>query len=427
MGKARQVAKNSYLQLRKYAPGLMDGLCAVWKGIEGPRESLGDMEDFVRQVRANHAAIQVTESYASVMNRKPSREADLCHLDIAFLVPEPIRGSGGHRNIYRAVSQLRAFGHHLTVYYMQTQRPAAEVKQQVSTWFYDMGDIPFLCYEGELGYHDVAVATWWETVYLIEENREKVRYPFYFTQDFEAYFYPMSTDYILAENTYRMGYPCICSGPWMSTLIREKYHGNAAHFQFPVDRSIYHTELPRTKKNPNVVFFAKPDMPRRCYALGIQALKEFHTLRPEVEIILFGSERIEGKNLPFPATVKKLLPTLNDLADLYRNADLGMVFSTTNPSLVPYEMLSCGCPVVDLDLEFAEAKYGNSRENVFLLSPIPNQMGMQMAALFDTPQELRDCAARGKAWVADEFPSEEEMARRVEELILRNIKGQAKQ
>lgn len=422
MGKARQVAKNSYLRLRKYAPRLMDGLCAVWKGIEGPRESLGDMEDFVRQVRANHDAIQEAESYASVMNQKPNREADLCHLDIAFLVPEPIRGSGGHRNIYRAVSQLRAFGHHLTVYYMQTQRPTAEVKQQVSEWFYDMGDIPFLCYEGELGFHDVAVATWWETVYLIEENREKVRYPFYFTQDFEAYFYPMSTDYILAENTYRMGYPCICSGPWMSTLIREKYHGNAAHFQFPVDRSIYHTETPRTKKNPNVVFFAKPDMPRRCYTLGIQALKEFHTLRPEVEIILFGSERVEEKDLPFPATVKKLLPTLNDLADLYRNADLGMVFSTTNPSLVPYEMLSCGCPVVDLDLEFAEAKYGNSRDHVFLLSPIPKQMGKQMAELFATPYKLKDCAARGKAWVADEFPSEEEMARRVEELILRNIK-----
>lgn len=417
------MAKRVYHRLRQYAPRLMDGLRTVWKGIEGPRGNLENMVDFVREVKENHTVIQMSESYSAVMSKKGSREIDLRHLDIAFLVPEPIYGSGGHRNIYRAVSQLRSFGHSLTVYYIQTQRPAQKVKEQVSKWFYDMSDIPFLCYEGELGFHDVAIATWWETVYLIEENREKVRYPFYFTQDFEAYFYPMSTEYILAENTYRMNYPCICSGPWMSTLIREKYQGDAEHFQFPVDRSIYNTTLARTKENLNVVFFAKPDMPRRCYTLGIQALKEFHMHRPDVEIILFGSQQVEAKDLPFPATVKKLLPTLMDLADLYRNADLGIAFSTTNPSLVPYEMLSCGCPVVDLDLEFAESKYGNCRENVFLLSPMPKQMGKQMAELFANPKRLKDFAEHGKVWVTNEFPSEEQMARRVEELILKKIKG----
>ncbi|MCR5835456.1 MAG: hypothetical protein K6G88_02990, partial [Lachnospiraceae bacterium] len=40
------------------------------------------------------------------------------HLDIAVIAGRPIQGSGGVRNIYRMVSYLRDFGHHITVYYI---------------------------------------------------------------------------------------------------------------------------------------------------------------------------------------------------------------------------------------------------------------------------------------------------------------------
>ena len=162
-------------------------------------------------------------------------------------------------------------------------------------------------------------------------------------------------------------------------------------------------------------------MPRRCYGLGIQALKIFHELRPDVEIILYGSNMLESSQIPFPATVKKLMPTLKDLADLYRNADLGVVFSTTNPSLVPYEMMACGCPVVDLDLEYALEKYGGDLGNVFLCSPQPDAMAQQLADLIGQPELLHDCVQRAAKWVSREFPTELEMARRVESLILRDI------
>lgn len=417
----RQIAKDIYLRLREYAPKLMDIFRAIWKEIENNGKITEDITTFISHVKKNHNVIQDSESYIKIMERRPNDKIDIKHMNIAFLVPEPIRGSGGHRNIYRAASKLREFGHFITVYYIQTQKPAKKIKQEVSEWFYDMRDIPFICYEGELGFHDVAVATWWETVYLLEKNSYKVKQKIYFTQDFEAYFYPMSTEYILAENTYKMGFPCICSGPWMSTYIRDRYNAKADYFQFPVDRNIYNTRTVRTKKNKNLIFFAKPDMPRRCYTLGVQALNEFSKIKPEIEIILFGSEHILSSSLPFPATVVRLLPTLNDLANLYRNADLGLVFSTTNPSLVPYEMLSCGCPVADLDLEFAKSKYGNSEDNVFLLPPNPQMMGECIAQIFDNPEEMNNRAMLGRAWVKDEFPSEEDMAYRVEELIIKYV------
>ena len=38
--------------------------------------------------------------------------------------------------------------------------------------------------------------------------------PVYFVQDFEPLFYPMGSDYLLAENTYRKGLYHITTGAW---------------------------------------------------------------------------------------------------------------------------------------------------------------------------------------------------------------------
>lgn len=418
---SRYLAKKAYHSLRHFAPEFFDALCAIWKNVEGKTDGMTNSAALIEYVKKNKAHIQNAADYEKVFSVQCSKKINPRHLDIAFIVPEPIKGSGGHRNIYRAVKYLREFGHEITVYYTQTQEPANRVKQHVCEWFYDMAGVPFICYDGNLGFHQVAIATWWETAYILQENLDHIQYPYYFTQDFEPYFYPMSSEYILAEDTYRMGFSCICSGPWIARLVKERYGAKADYFQFPVDTSIYNRCVPRKKSQKNIIFFAKPDMPRRCYSLGIHALQQFYELRPDVEIILYGSNMLEESQIPFRATVKKLIPTLEDLADMYRNADLGIVFSTTNPSLVPYEMMACGCPVVDLDVEYALSKYGDDPNNVFLLSPLPNIMAQQLAGLLAQPETLRTCAENAGTWVSNEFPTELEMACRVEDLILQDI------
>ena len=144
-------------------------------------------------------------------------------------------------------------------------------------------------------------------------------------------------------------------------------------------------------------------------------------MRPDLEIIMFGSNHLNEKMVPFQATIVRMLPTLQDLAALYRNADLGIVFSTTNPSLVPYEMLSCECPVADLDMECALSKYGNSEENVFLCNPAPKIFAKQVCAILDNPTELRKRAQSGRKWVAEDFPSEKEAVLLVEKMIKNKI------
>lgn len=341
-------------------------------------------------------------------------------LDIAFIVPEPQRQSGGHRNIYRAIHYLYRKGHRITVYYTDCAVHADIVKYRINEWFYDMGDIPFLCYDGSMGKHDACVATWWKTAYAMMDNRNNFKQMFHFVQDNEASFYSMSSNAILAENTYKQDYKYICSGPWMAAFLQNKYHARADYFQFPVNKKIYNMDTHRTKKNRNIIFFAKPEMPRRCYEIGIAALAEVHRRMPEVEIILFGSNRVE--KAPFPVTKAGILPTLAELAELYRNADLGIVFSPTNPSLVPYEMMHCGCPVADMNLEYALSKYGDDENNVFLLDTRPERMGVQICEIMQNAELMREKREHAYNWAVKEFPTEDEMGEIIEKIIADEMK-----
>ncbi len=89
----------------------------------------------------------------------------------------------------------------------------------------------------------------------------------------------MGTEYVLAENTYRLGRITLPRGPWCEAVLKKNFACEADHFVFPVDRSIYHPK-PRKKQEKNIAFFAKPEMPRRCFELGVMALEQFHPIRP---------------------------------------------------------------------------------------------------------------------------------------------------
>ena len=417
----KKVAKGVFQIIEKLFPDLIKKLYFYLKDKDLTFYNITEISENVQlsieNVSEKQVKTQNNDYYNHVFTKKENIIVNTNKMDIAFIIPEPICGSGGHRNFYRAIKYLREFGHDMTVYYFQTTEPADVVKQRVSEWFYDMVDIPYICYDGALGYHDAVVATWWETAYMLRKNMHKVKHGFYFVQDFEPAFYPICSNYILAENSYRLGLAHICSGKWCKDFLVKKYQAEAEYFQFPLDNGIYNIKFPRTKRNKNIIFFAKPDLDRRCCELGIMALRELHRINPDVEIILFGSDHLKQSHVDFPATLLGLLPTLGDLANLYRNADLGLVFSTTNPSLVPFEMLSCGCPVADLDLEDALSKYGDAKDNVFLCSLEPLKMAEQINAILGDKDLLTHKANNGREWVLKSFPTEIEMAHNIEKMI----------
>ncbi|MGH7172596.1 MAG: glycosyltransferase, partial [Gemmataceae bacterium] len=384
------------------------------------RQRVGEASrrDFVPRFHIDNNIDAILQVYEELRREKPAEiKVDPACLDIAWVVPAPSAGAGGHRNIYRAVRNLARFGHKLTVYHFGwTGRE--DVKSFVQRHFFDLPGVHFAPASAAIGPHDVCFATHWSTVSPMMRYRDVIRYPFYFVQDFEPFFYCMGSDYVRAEKTYQLGLTHITSGPWPAAILRKRYGADADHFLFPVQRSVYQPG-PRVKRNKNIVFFARPEMPRRCFDLGLEMLARLHQRHPDIEIILFGSARIDSGQVPFAHTNLGLLPDVEDLATLYRNADLGIVFSTTNPSLVPYEMMACGLAVCDLDLEAAATNYGGT-DNVFLLDLDPETMAEQIVNILANESERRRRARNGCTFV-ERFPDEEGCGRRIEELIVRRI------
>lgn len=340
------------------------------------------------------------------------------NLRIAWIVPGLIIGGGGHRNILRAAYYLECFGHNISLYFTNTSDSASELKKKINDHFYNLncsvyvyGDYILPC--------DVLFATHWSTVEPTLKNRSTASHLMYFVQDYEPYFYPMGSEYILAENTYRQGLYHITSGPWCKFFLERNYNAEADFFQFPVDRSVYFPKA-RTNNTRTLLFFAKPEMPRRCYEIGIQALKIIKENLPDLKIVLYGSRELESSYINSDFEVRSIVPTLEELAWLYSNADLGIVFSTTNPSLIPYEMMACGLPVVDLARPGNEINYGGRFDIAFLADPNPLKMAQQIVELLDDSHELENRSHKGLDFV-NTFPSEEGMSRRIEELIFRKV------
>ena len=85
---------------------------------------------------------------------------------------------------------------------------------------------------------DVAFATGWQTAYPLWELGD-CKLKAYLVQDYEPDFYPASAERMWAEETYRMGYPCIGASPWLRDLMRERYGAASEAFELGVDFGVY--------------------------------------------------------------------------------------------------------------------------------------------------------------------------------------------
>src|SRR5262249_54859110 len=149
-----------------------------------------------------------------------------------------------------------------------------------------------------------------------------------------------------------------------------RFGAKARDIPFWVDRRYYFApDARRERQRPRILYFARPHMPRRCYELGLEALAVLAKQTPEIEICLFGADHVPGR-LDFPYTALGILSP-KELGELYRGYDVGLAFSTTNPSLVTFEMMACGLPVVDLDVFDARDRHGGYP--AVLAEPSPEQ------------------------------------------------------
>jgi glycosyltransferase involved in cell wall biosynthesis len=240
---------------------------------------------------------------------------------------------------------------------------------------------------------EVCIASSWETAYAVRDF-DACRRKLYFVQDFEPSFFPASTESILAEDTYRFGFECVCAGQWLAQKMRE-YGNRAEAFPLAYDPAIYAAE-PVSYSKKRVVFYARHQTRRRGTELGLSALALLKERVPDAEVVLFGSDDLPYE-LPFEFTSAGILGE-RELADLYRSAAVGLSVSLTNYSLVPQEMLACGLPVVEMNLPPLRAAYPDSNPAIRLAPPTPTGIADALAEMLSLSereaQRAREAASR---------------------------------
>jgi glycosyltransferase involved in cell wall biosynthesis len=300
------------------------------------------------------ALVELARSGPAPLSRTP---VDLEQsLSIAVVIPSFRRGSGGHSTIVHVMRALSRLGHSVSLWLDDYEgRHAAEPASMTArrfAEFFDADDLELhIDFDHWVG-ADVVLATSWQTVArALLLPRAKARA--YFVQDHEPDFYGASAEALFAQSTYRQGLHCIAASPWLADLLRNRYGASASHFDLAIDRSIYRPTGAQ-RRDDLLVFYARTVTPRRAVPLGLLALEELSRRRPEVEIALFGEDRLQA---PFEHTNLGMLDPAS-LAQLYSRAAIGMAFSLTNPSLICLEMMASGLACVELSTDSMLATFG---------------------------------------------------------------------
>jgi glycosyltransferase involved in cell wall biosynthesis len=198
---------------------------------------------------------------------------------------------------------------------------------------------------------DYTFATGWPTVDVVK-TITNTRHKLYFVQDYEPNFYEKgSIEYHLAEESYQKGLIPLSIGPYLTKKIKTKFGiKKGYYFEFASDRNVYFKQSEKYPKM-RIIFYARPSTKRRGFQIGIDALTNVYLKhRDEVEIALYGADNLADHNIPFPYTDLGILPQ-DTLAEEFARSHIGVCFSLSNMSLVPLDMMSCKCAVVEIASE----------------------------------------------------------------------------
>ena len=307
---------------------------------------------------------------------------------VGWLTTPPALGSGGHTTMFRMIQGLESAGIRCVLFLHD--RHGGDIAEHARRVRQGWPDVHAEVRDAQLGIAgvDACFATSWESAHVLARRApEKVR-RLYFIQDYEPYFYPRGSLYALAEDSYRFGYRHVALGQMVADAIRQELGVASDIVPFGCDNDIYRL-LPQTSRS-GVVFYSKPEVPRRGYVHIRLALEEFHRRHPEQEIHAYG-DRVADTLVPVTWHGRMWPEELNEL---YNRTLGGIAISFTNITLVAGEMLSAGSIPVVNDSPFARAVLDNP--HVAWARPTPHAIAEELCRVV----EHTDPASRARAAAA---------------------------
>ncbi|KQO73991.1 hypothetical protein ASF20_01340 [Methylobacterium sp. Leaf88] len=343
-------------------------------------------------------------------------------LDVHWVLPAFAQGgAGGHMTIFRLVECLERFGHHQTLWLQNAGHFAdqALAKRLIQRWYRPIGSrvhVRFLPDDVRQISADVLIATDCWTAYPVAQV-QNVKDRFYLIQDFEPSFHAAGDLNLIAEATYDFGLANLCAGNWLLELMQAR-GGWARAWELCADHDVYFPgkTLPAAVNRPlRIAFYARRYTPRRAVTLGFAAFALLQERGFLFRAELFGEADLKFDEA-FPHVQHGIL-TPKELGELYRACDLGVVFSTTNYSLIPLEMMACGLPVIEIDTESTRAIFKN--DEVTFTGPMPYVIADAIESL--AANSDRQALQRARGFAFTQATSWERSARVLEGALLERL------
>jgi glycosyltransferase involved in cell wall biosynthesis len=337
---------------------------------------------------------------------------------INWIIPGPFEGSGGHINIFRFASMLENDGFHCRIYCLGADFENDEQAQEFCEQNFIVFDKSMEVFKdlGSMSFAHASIATQWTTAYALRDFNNTVQ-KYYFVQDFEPYFYPLGTEYAFAELPYHFGFKAITAGDWLKDVMSDTYGLDATSFRFSYDKQAYFPHERRDNVR-RIFFYARPTTPRRNFELGILVLTELCKKMPDIEVVFAGGD-LSAYEIPIPNYRCLGVMSPAELAEVYSQCDICLVFSYTNLSLLPIEIMASGSVVASS--EGPNNEWILNESNSILVNNDPDQI-IEKLEYFLTHEEercaLRDAGlefARSTDWVEEGAKVRDAVLRGIEE------------
>lgn len=331
--------------------------------------------------------------------------SDLKKKKIAFVIPHPGKGSGGHRTIIQNVNALIKHGYECDIYVEEDYLSTDDIiAKKIDDYYEVCGANVYVGIKLRKEY-DLLFATGWTTIDFVK-NLECPKKA-YFIQDFEPWFHPMGDNYLKTENSYHLGFIPVTIGKWLSQKMIKEYKSNSQYFDFCADLNVY-KKLKNVKKENAICYIYQPEKPRRCDYIGLNALKIVKELRPDVKIYLFGSKA--KANIDYDAEELGIIP-IEKCNELYNKCKIGLCMSASNPSRIPFEMMAAGLPVVELYRE--NNLYDFPEGGIELAEASPEAVASTIINLLDDNEKRSTMSKIGLSYMKD-YPLEKGFVQFVE-------------
>lgn len=277
---------------------------------------------------------------------------------IAFIIQGISKFSGGITSILRLGTYLEGYGHSVS-YLDFTNQSMNELKSHATFNLSNYKGAIENYYKVNKEEYDVVIATSWESFYRLYKFNA---YKMYFVQDFEPYFSKFNEKFLLAKKTYELGAHIVSLGVWNIEMIKKECNTVSMldTVSFPYEPKEYYLSDKRNymdyaqKKSLKIAVYTKEEgkrIPNILQYILSKTCEELSNRGIELDVFFFGLK--ENYSVSVGKNLGKL--TREQLIELYSKCDFGMCASMTNISLVPYEMLAMGLPVI----EFADGSYSD--------------------------------------------------------------------